>query len=168
MAPIPLGASPSPPRLGDTFEAVGYGVRGPGLARDVRVRGALRLYAVDGAPLPSYFGTLARFLDAAEDHFGMPLGEFLVEDLTVRYGRKLLTDYEVYLFGAGAQTCHGDSGGPLLRATPEGRARRRCRRACRPPWNPSACAAQRDGRLRPRRPRGPRPRSRRSKVNSPI
>lgn len=122
IPPIPVGDAPvTAESLGETFEAVGYGVQGPGLPRDARRRGELRLYAVEGAPLPAYFGSLSRFLDAAEDHYEMPLGEFLVEDLTVRYGRKLLAEYEAYLVGASAQTCHGDSGGPLLRRTPAGR-----------------------------------------------
>lgn len=122
IAPIPVAARAlDATEIAQRFVAIGYGVQGSGQPRDQRTRGEITLLAVDGAPLPTRYSTVDRFLDAARDHYERELGTFEVEDLTLKYQRKLLAGYEAYLSDGTVQTCHGDSGGPILRTSADGR-----------------------------------------------
>jgi secreted trypsin-like serine protease len=143
VTPVRVGAAVTALDRGKTFVAAGYGARGPGQGRDLRMQGPLKLLAVDGAPLPVRYTTVERFLDAAAEHLDHDLGKFEIEALALVYQRKLLADYESYLVGDAAQTCHGDSGGPLFRPTATGLELVGVISGgplASSPWNPNSCA----------------------------
>lgn len=121
VAPVPVASRAlDASDVGKPVVAVGYGAQGSAGSADTRKAGALQVIAVSGAPLPLRYPTVDRFLDAAAEHVDHELGQFEIEDLTLTYRRMLLPSYEAYLSAPAVQTCHGDSGGPILRATAPG------------------------------------------------
>jgi hypothetical protein len=110
----PLGLSTVPVSVGDTLSVVGFGTDvadgGVGATfRPVRRTGTEVLRAVDGNVFDWIYGGYSSYLARAPAD-GAPA------DLAARYAHGVLLDgYEVWATDAPAQTCHGDSVGPVMR-----------------------------------------------------
>jgi secreted trypsin-like serine protease len=103
--------------VGSKFTAMGYGVQDMALTNGTRKMGPLTLRAVKGAPAPVVFASLDEYLTEQTDP-DKPMSKDDRAYYTALYKTPLLGDSQVLVGNApgDVQVCHGDSGGPLLRA----------------------------------------------------
>jgi hypothetical protein len=110
--------------IGQTLTVVGYGFQDLQKQKfGTRRAGAATVRAVQGEALEAAFGTAQAFFDAVAKVEGEAFVEANKAHFQELYDKPLLADYELYagMAAGDAQTCSGDSGGPLLATLSDGR-----------------------------------------------
>jgi Trypsin len=117
--------------LGRKFIAMGYGAKDVnddifGFSSAPRRTGTETLNALEGSSFDLMFGSFERFINELKLKFGADYINSILWDLeNMYYSTYLLSGYEAWTGNqpGDAQTCHGDSGGPLLRRVEVGPGR---------------------------------------------
>lgn len=110
---------------GKTFRAIGYGSQDQAETQfGTRHAGNVTLRAASGKMFHKMFGSLEAFESAIASHTSQGYVDGTKDALAQMFDRELLPRYEAWVGEAkgDAQTCHGDSGGPLL-GTENGKTR---------------------------------------------
>ncbi len=100
--------------VGTALTAVGYGIRDNAGRSGSRQMGHETLRATSGQPFHVLFATFDEFTEYMIQAYGV--GELSEEEIQSHYDFELLSEYEVWMGHqeGDAQSCNGDSGGPLL------------------------------------------------------
>jgi len=102
---------------GKAFRAIGYGSQDQAETTfGTRYAGKVTLRAASGKMFHKMFGSLSAFEEAIAKHTSQGYVDGTKDALAQMYERELMPRYEAWVGEAegDAQTCHGDSGGPLL------------------------------------------------------
>lgn len=117
VTPIPIDARVlDTTQLGDAFEIVGFGVRaadGLDAPEGKREVGAMKLVATEGNAFEKQYGSRAAF----DEVLAKLDPEAAADGVGDRFWPRvdLHAGYEALAYGAKAESCYSDSGGPLLR-----------------------------------------------------
>ncbi len=100
--------------VGSVFTAAGYGIRDNARRSGLRQMGTETLRATSGQPFHGLFATFEEFREYMIEVYGA--GRLSEATLQRYYDLELLSEYEVWMGHqpGDAQSCNGDSGGPLL------------------------------------------------------
>jgi secreted trypsin-like serine protease len=113
VARAPLSAAD----VGQSYVAIGYGIRDAAGSYGARTMGNITMTFRDGKPYQAAYGSYEAFKADLEKQIGRPITADEESEVKEMYEHPLFSDYEAFFASKNGdvQACSGDSGGPLLR-----------------------------------------------------